>query len=183
MDQPTGTLLAAIVAAFASIICLFVSLANQKGAEFRGAHRKILEKHIEDLSEAIHQMLASCDVIVKRIDKGQDVTEWISKFDESKSKIEAIRRKLRYPLWGIDGGIRSLVRLKDWVLHVKIVPGQQREILDMGEGLRKAVDGAIKYSYVEGSPPNLFHRVQVYCRVVMLKRAYKKAMKMSVPAA
>lgn len=71
------------------------------------------------------------------------------------NKLKQLRWKIRYPLWGIDEGLKTIGRLHDWSLHFKKTPEEAKKLLDQGDMLRKAIDKVIKSSYINGRPPSI----------------------------
>lgn len=176
MDESTATLFAAIIAAVVSIIVLLLQVLSAYDAESRGAHRQIIEPYLADLGESLHSILATSEIMMKA---KSDVSynEWKRKAHTSQDALRAIRGKVRYPLWGIDEGIRVMIRVPNWITHFKKrVPGS-REVLDAADDLRITLDDVIRHSYSWGRPPTVCERWRVARRATALRSLFEEAMR------
>ncbi|HKH61081.1 MAG TPA: hypothetical protein VKA49_09635, partial [Flavitalea sp.] len=61
IDRGFATLVAAIIAAFLSLLTLLAT----KSTEIRAAHRKTLESFIYDISDSVHQLIATSNILLK----------------------------------------------------------------------------------------------------------------------
>ena len=101
MNTEVATLVAAGIAAFASIVVLIISLNAQRLSELRAAHRRNLDTFIADLAEAIHESVACANILLKT--KSTDANRnWRERGDLASKKLKSLRRQIRYPLWGIE---------------------------------------------------------------------------------
>jgi hypothetical protein len=172
MQPQTATLIAAVIAAFASFIVLLLNLRAGRLGELRAAHRKTLEAHITSLGEAIHETVATSHILLMARTE-VSVESWRERSQKAKAKFQELGPKLRYPLWGITDALRTLSRLPDWVEHARAkFPKEARIICDAGRDLSATLDRTIKDCYSEGRVPTLFERAMVGYRVWRFKRAY-----------
>ena len=125
-SDEVATLVAAGVAAGASILTLGISLFTNRRAEARAAHRLALADQLPVLAEGLHEVSATAEIIRKRFVAGQDPRPWIARFETGKAKLDVIRPRIRYTLWGLDEGIRTLSRLGHWVATYRDQDGAER---------------------------------------------------------
>jgi hypothetical protein len=172
LDQATAAIIAASIAALASIANLFFNIFNQIMLENRSAYRKTLERHYNTLGELLHQSVAISDVIAKRISLSQGIESWTNKNSKVKKKLEYCRKQVRYSLWGVDDGLRRMTRVSNWVTHCKCIPDRVYEIVVTADKLRKCLDRIIMNSYKKGRRPTLLDRLKVKYRVWRLEKKY-----------
>ena len=113
------TLIAALIAAITSLINILISVIAGKYSEFRSAHRKSLQSYIEPLGKELHQILATSNVYIERMTSGESQDKWVERATEATNNLKELRWSVRYPLWGVDEGIRTLTRLFDWLTHLQ----------------------------------------------------------------
>lgn len=146
MTTEQTTLIAAVIAAVAATLQIVLSAITSRNSEFRAAHRRILEPYIQDIGRSIHQILASSKMYLKRYGKQQSLDNWRSRAEDAVHRLKEIRWKVRYPLWGIDEGLRVITRVFHWVSHLQDYPDNAEKLFKAGDNLRKALDEAIKNS-------------------------------------
>lgn len=105
MTKEEVTLIAAIIAATASIVTLFLNLRAQKSAEIRVSYRDSLKPHIVELGEALHEIVASSNIYLFKTKSDEARENWREKHEKAKDNIKSLRTKVRYQLWGLDKGI------------------------------------------------------------------------------
>lgn len=173
-------ILAALVAAVASLSSVVLNMFLSRASERKNSHRKLLECYFFQLSESLHSILACTDTVVRRLDQNMSIESWREKGTKSGKELKFIIPKVRYLLWGVERGIRDLVRLMGWSLHVQIVPNGSRQLLKRGDSLRKAIDSAILSSYTSGKPPSALHRLNVRYKSWCLRKKYYELMNMNL---
>lgn len=151
MDKPTATLIAAIIAAIASLISIFAN----KAAEFRAAHRRTLSDYIHDLSKTLHQIIATSKILTN-YNTDENLKNWRGKAQEAKENLKKMRPELRYTLAGLDLGFRTSSRLPDWVEHARGYPEYEKKLVEKGANISEALDGCIRRSYQKGRPPRFY---------------------------
>lgn len=161
IDAPTATLIAAAVAAAASILNLVLSSFLHKSAEERAQYRGLLQPHIETLGYNLHQLLATATVAMKRAGMKQPIESWMERNKKASDELKLLLPRLKYPLWGIDSGIRELTRLHAWLEHSIKQQERRESLLESAEILRKVLDIAIRNSFMKGEAPGLFCRWRV----------------------
>ncbi|MDB5268489.1 MAG: hypothetical protein JWP58_1529 [Hymenobacter sp.] len=151
MDEGTATLTASVIAALASIYQL---IAGQD-SEIRASNRKTLESNIHDLSECIHQTIATSNIIVKAKSNVGRIN-WRAKATLAKNQLKLIRPKVRYSLWGIDNALNRLSRFPDWIEHTIPYPVYSKKILFAGNMLGEALDNCVRKCYLNGRTPRYY---------------------------
>lgn len=146
----------------ATLISLTVGYVTGRRSEFRAAHRKVLGEHVDELARAIHETVATSNVIFKRVRRGESWNTWYDRAQQAAEDLKTLRRKLRYPLWGFDNALRSLTRLPDWLGHVREDREGTKELLERADRLRDLLDTMIRRAYLRGRPPTPLDRVQVW---------------------
>lgn len=173
MSTETATLIAAAVAALASVAGLVLNLVAQTRAEVRQANRALLGPHLNDLARSLHEVLASATILSKaRTDKSRE--NWRKRAADAQGRIKGFRSELRYPLWGIHEGLRVISRLPNWLEHTHDLPEVAQELWADGNRLRNALDLAIRDAYVWGRPPSRRRRRRVNYFARRLRTLYAK---------
>ena len=114
MDASTVTLVAALIAAAASILSLLLRSRSELRAELREINRKKLESLVDDLGDAMHKLVA-CSTLRVRDKEDANIGYWDSKIHEARTSLRKIRPRVRYQLWGLDEGLKALIVLPDWL--------------------------------------------------------------------
>jgi hypothetical protein len=163
MKAEQATLLAAVVAAGASLITLAITTIVARSADLRSARRSALVASFNELGGLLYSLVA--------LSKKMTQVKSDAKFAEVRAQAEAVaervdvlRRDTRYVLWGIDGGFRVIKWIPVYIAHFKQERTGPRadEIIKRGTKLRKAMDAAISNAYFSGTRPSLFHRLRVW---------------------
>jgi len=169
MNATTATLVAASIAATASILTLILRVGSEWRTELRKVNRSRLEPHVADLGDAIHKIVAT-SVLSVRDERTANVEYWRKLKADARRTLRQLRRTLRYPLWGLDDGIKALICLPDWV-----TPDDSADydaVLLAATKLRASLDNSIRRCYRDGRPPTLFERVVVQLYVARLRREW-----------
>lgn len=156
MTTQEATLVAAVVAAMASLAKLFFD----RFAEGRSSARELLQPLISEMGESAYGIVATCTVLVEA-ESPQKFRSWYAKACREREKLKALRPKLRYPLWGVDEGLRVLVRLPDWCSHARSDSVRARRLLTHATSLRHMLDVVALRCYRSGRQPNILERAQV----------------------
>ena len=160
MDSGTATLLAAVVAAVASLATLVLSTLTSRAAEFRASFRQSLDPHIADLGEAIHETIAISKMLIRA--QGDESTgNWRLRGKRAQGQLKSLRGQMRYSLWGVDEGLRVLTRVPDWLDHLRTFPESSEKLFARATGLSEYVDLVIYRAYRRGRPPNFLERMRV----------------------
>lgn len=182
MEAQTATLIAASIAAAASLSALYFNLRGSRLSELRVAHRKTLEPSINELGEALHETVATSHILLKARSDVSAIS-WRNRSQVAKGKLLALVPKLRYPLWGITDALRTLSRLPDWVEHSRLkYPQHALIICTKGTKLSRALDRTIKNCYAMGRAPALRERIEVLYLVRSFRRSYKRFQDEKIPS-
>jgi hypothetical protein len=166
----TATLAAAAVAAVAATLSLLVTTVAAYRREGREAQRAALQPHLAALADGIHQTVATSFTQQKALAAGSRDTaaKWRKLGQDASGELERIRLEIRYPLPGLDDGLRNLTRVPAWVGHRK---GQADgdELLAKADALARALHRAIETSWRRGRPPGWIRRHQIARKVRALR--------------
>lgn len=156
MTTQEATLVAAVIAAIASVLKLFFD----RFAEGRTSTRELLQPLIAEMGEAVYGVVATSSVLVEA-ETPKKFSSWYAKACREREKLQTIRPKLRYPLWGIDEGLRVLQRLPDWCSHARADKARASSLLKHASNLRHIIDLTALRCYRAGRQPNIVERLQV----------------------
>ena len=167
MDKGEATLIAALVAASASVLKLFLDYFSAG----RENHRELLQPLLMELGEAIYGVVATSNIISKaRSDEAFSNASIKAKAEQK--RLKDLRPKLRYPLWGLDEGVRVLTRLPDWVSHVRRSPQKLEKLLKQADALRSAIDRVAFACYRAGRTPTRLESWKIRIRAWRCRRTY-----------
>lgn len=166
----TATLAAAAVAAVAATLSLLVTTLAAYRREGREAQRAALQPHLAALADGIHQTVATSFTQQKVLATGsrEGAAKWRKLGKDASSELERVRLEIRYPLPGLDDGLRNLTRVPDWVGHRK-GHADGDELLAKADALAKALHRAIESSWRRGRPPGWIRRRQIARKVRALR--------------
>jgi len=170
VETTTATLIAAAIAAAASIITLVLRLSSDRSAEARRAYREGLGPVIQELGNALH-MTVACSVLSIRDQETSNRDYWESRKAHARAALRKLRPQLRYQLWGMDDGLKAMICLPDWV-----TTNNERDydhLLNAATDLRRALDESIRRCYHGGRPPSLVERLVISYRVQKLRGVWE----------
>jgi small-conductance mechanosensitive channel len=168
-----ATLIAAVIAAIASVFTLVWNILAARSAEMRVAHRQSLEKHIHELSSAIHSTIATTKILTQA-KTDVSVKNWRDRATEAQNKLKELRVILRYPLWGITDAMGTLTRLPDWIDNAREYQEYASEFFAKGKSLGTEIDISIRNSYTYGRPPTIYERFRVRLAEKQLENVFEK---------
>lgn len=172
MEEETVTLVAACIAATASVFGLVFNALIARSREGRESHRRLLEPHLAPAAEALHTVVACADIIAKtKTDESRG--NWRDRATNAREMLEGVRRAVRYPLWGADDGLRTIQRLPNWVENARGLPEHATSLLKSGDDLREALDAAFRSSHARGSAPTFLQRRRINKQAKKLRAAFK----------
>ena len=154
------TLAAALIAAAGSIVGVILQVFASRSSEMRAAQRATLRPYLARLSTNLHQVVAISNIYIKRY-PNHDVENWRERGKEAQEKIKELRWEVRYFLWGLDEGLRTMSHFFDWVTHLQDYPDEAAQLLKRGDELRIALDNAIRNAYLRGTAPSWIDRWKV----------------------
>ena len=168
MDQGTVTLIAAAIAAFASVLTLALRATSKRKAELREINRQALEPFVVELGESIHNLVACSFMIFRYQGDSRQQPKWRARAEAAREVLLSVRPKVRYQLWGLDTGLRVLIRLPDWIVRKHADMDKTTAVLDAAGELCEALDLSIQKCYRFGRPPNAIERKRVERKVTAL---------------
>lgn len=181
LAQSTATLVAAGIAAGASIATLVLNLLGDRRTEMRAAHRQILGGYIEEIADSVHSVMAVSVMIRKRSVNGQDVGEWVRNGGAAAERLKTLRPRVRYQLPGLEEPFRVLSRLPDWTATFKgVQDGSAERLIGAAQELVGTVDAVVARSYKRGLTPNLRSRRRLARKSTAVRAAW--ALRFSSPA-
>ncbi|MCP4264057.1 MAG: hypothetical protein GY777_00520 [Candidatus Brocadiaceae bacterium] len=136
-------------------------------SELRETNRRKLEPLVTDLGDALYKVVAT-NVLSVRDQRTKNVEYWRQLKADARKKLRQLRPKLRYPLWGLDDGIKALICLSDWIDSTG-----NDSILQAATKLRATLDNSIRRCYRFGRPPSLFERLMVNYRVFRMRSEWR----------
>lgn len=148
-----ATVVSALILALGSLVVAIISAVTSRRNDARSAHRSILEPWLTNLGEDIGGVIATANVYFTRVKKGQDLGAWRTRMEAHAEGLERVRRRAKYPLFGIDEPIRDLGRVSSWIQHCHQHIDLGDELLSTAEKLRSKLDRVIAKSYRRGEPP------------------------------
>ncbi len=169
MNEGKAAFLAALIAAFASVTVLVAQLVSSLRSENRGLFRNQLEPLITVLGASMYEILA-CSKMILFPGTNEKLNNWRKKAAKAKGDLSSVRHQLRYPLWGLDEGLRVLTRFPNWVDHCRNDGKRAQKLITSGTWLRRSIDFAVRRCYKFGRPPTIYERLFVqgcayYCRL------------------
>lgn len=173
ISEGEATFYAAIIAAAISLITLVFTLVASSSADLKAARRATLSSSFSELGAFLYELVA-LSVKMKKM-KSDEKFDFIRKEAEAASKkVDELRRKTRYPLWGLDGGLRTIRWVPVYVAHLK----NERDgacaemIINLSTSLRESIDRAICHAYFTGQPPTITQKLIVWWRARRLRKYF-----------
>jgi hypothetical protein len=174
MNTQTVTVVAAIIAAFASVYTMCVNLFAQYYAEMRVAYRKTLEPHLGPLGKSLYETMACSKMLAEKNEEtGASRANWKARADTARDTLKAQRLDLRYSLWGLDEPIRVITRVPNWIEHNKGKAENTKTIILLATDLRKAIDESIRKAYTYGRPLPWWERRSLAKKAKALRESYR----------
>lgn len=161
MTTQEATLIAAAIAAFASVVTLAMNLRAQKTSEMRVSYRASLEPYIHELGAALHEIMATSNIYLFRAKSDESRANWRTKHENARDSIKELRLKVRYQLWGIDGGLNTISKVGDHSTHLLDDDKRARELIENASKLRELLDLVIMRSFKRGAPPTIIESLRV----------------------
>lgn len=160
ISAPIATLLASSIAAIASVVVLVMRLRSGESAEARAAYRDELRPYVQEMGDALY-MLVACATLYARDHATKNRDHWNRQLDAAAHKLRGIRFRVRYQLWGLDEGLRSMVFLSFWIRQAEAGEEERKLLVAAATRLRKRLDRTVMRCFLQGRPPNLRERIGV----------------------
>lgn len=172
MSKETATLVAAIIAASASIIGVLLAAFQKRREEVRAATRQAVAENLNELGRLIHETIALSTLQSKYTSDANHKLKYASA-RAAAAKLKSKRLDVRYSLWGIDAGLRELTRLPDWIGHAKNDEDAMANILLAARDLGDVLDAAIRSVYLNGALPSMLAKFKVNRKAKKFRAAYQ----------
>lgn len=158
LDQPTATLIAATLAGVLSLANFVLGQRAGRSSEGRAQYRQLLMPHVTELGEVLHKVVATATVAVGRKKQGRTEGTWLARTKKACDELRDLRLRVKYPLWGVEDGLRALTRLGHWMEAKIEIEDERVALLSSAEALRRALDASVRRAYLRGAPPGLITR-------------------------
>lgn len=171
--EDNATLIAALLAAAASMwTALFVAVSKRQ-EDMRNAVRQAAATDVHEVGQLIHETIA-LSTLLSRYSSPETFKPKYSEAVAVAGKLKKKRLEVRYSLWGLDAGIRELTRLPSWLGHAKHDVAASTRILAAGKALGNSLDGAARQVYITGTLPGLFGRWNIERKRLALRKVYEE---------
>ncbi len=167
----TATLIAALIAAGASLYTVIATSRANRSVARENAHRVASAENLKALGKAVHETVALTDLLARaRPERWKEKQELARR---PARELKDLRLEVRYFVWGIDNGIRTLTRYPDWVSHTKDFPAVREKMVRAGRKLGRQIDLAVRDTLLSGNLPSLWRRASVKLAAVRLKNVQR----------
>jgi hypothetical protein len=173
LSKEDATVLAAMVAALAALVSALAAIVSARNRESRDSHRALLVQLVSQLGTAIHGTVASCQVFVIRVRNGGALDIWLERARKSSGRLKKQIPRVKYPLWGIEDGLRVIARLPDLLSHHRKNPDKAEALFEQGERVRLLIDSVIFECYTRGRSPSSAERKSVRVAVACFDKQWK----------
>lgn len=174
LSKLDSTAFAAIIAAFASLITLAFTIVTSFGIDRKVAHRASIQESLNEMGGFLYQIVALSETMRKSKSE--------QKFADNRYrarlaclKLDEISRRLRYALWGIDEGFRTMRMIPSYIANLKDVRFDEDavKVIAMATSLRCILDKAVMNSYLNGTSPGWYMQIRVWWSYYRLRRYFK----------
>lgn len=157
MSTQDATLIAAGIAAAASLAKLFSDMLSARGAATRAAHRSVLQPHLVALATGIHGVMAGAVLAHRLLKSGKAPGSTLANSRVAAEALKTCRLEVKYSLPGLQEPLRTLTRAPDWIATYKGDPSGDL-LLTCMQRLSRMVDRAVTQSYRRGRPPTTWEQ-------------------------
>lgn len=151
VTREEATLIAAAIAAVASVAKLLADVFTARTGATRAAHRAVLEPHLCKLAVSIHGAMAGTKIVHDRAKVGQEPGNAMTSARSAAADLKSHRLEVKYSLPGLEDPLGTITRAPDWIAHYK--DGSGDALLKSLQQLGRLVDATITRSYQRGRPP------------------------------
>lgn len=171
MANENITLIAALIAAAASLVGLGVNMISAFYAEKRSAYRLSFQNSFLELGQLLYAIVA-LSVKMRKSNSDEAFHKERVKANQVAQDTDALRRKLIYALWGVEDGIKQLVWVPTSIALLKNRrSGKEAKLVtDKATRLRMALDKIVRRAYLTGKPPGYFDRAVIRWKALRLRR-------------
>lgn len=153
---------AAILAAVTSLLSLLSTIVSSKNSERRSAFRQTFQTSLNETGALLYRIVAASQKMTEmKRDETFNAARDVA--DKSCRRLDQLSRELRYALWGIDEGFRTMRMIPSYIGNLKNDRKGERanRIIALSTELREALDNSVRKAYLKGKPPGLFHKIIV----------------------
>lgn len=137
----------------------------------RGAIRQAAAKNLNDVGRLVHEVIALSYVLAK-VSSDQAHKEKHEKAREAADRLKSKRLDVRYSLWGIEEGLRTLTRIPDWVAHMRVDTKRREQLLVAASELGAILNDVIRKTYLTGAVPARCSRWRVQRKAAKAKSIF-----------
>jgi hypothetical protein len=183
MTNENITLIAALIAATASLMGLFLNMISAFYAEKRSAYRLSFQSSFLELGQLLYAIVA-LSVKMRKSNSDEAFDKERNKANQAAKEADALRRKLIYALWGVEDGIKQLVWVPTSIALLKNRrSGKEAKLVtDKATQLRMALDKIVRRAYLTGKPPSYFDQAIIKRKAMRLRR-FCQSLGMETPEA
>ena len=175
LSKLDSTAWAAIIAAATSILSLAVTIIVNSRGERRIAMRQSLQDSLNQVGGLLYRIVATSQ---KMTDMRTDVTFQTARkvADKCCIELDARSREIRYALWGIDEGFRTMRMIPNYIANLKAERTGPRaaRVIELSTELRISIDNSIRKAYRNGTVPSCTSRFTVWWKQQRLKDYFAK---------
>lgn len=181
MANENITLIAALIAAAASLMGLVINLISAFYAEKRSAYRLSFQNSYLELGQLLYAIVA-LSVKMRKSNSDEAFQKEREKANKVAQEADALRRKLIYALWGVEDGIKQLIWVPTSIALLKNRrTGKEAELVtDKATRLRIALDKIVRRAYLTGKPPGYFDKAIIRWKAMRLRR-YCQSLEIETP--
>jgi hypothetical protein len=106
-------------------------------------------------------LLTTCSNYTKRVETGDLNPNGLMDAIQAADNLGNIRAKVKYPLWGIDLGLQTLLDIPKWLKDWGVDSTAQKRLLMEASNLRHLIDEIIRRSYHNGHPPTKWQMLKI----------------------
>lgn len=162
MTREGAILVAAGIAAIASVGGLFINAWAAFVTERRSAYRFSLQESFLELGQVLYEVMALSSKM-RKSNSDEAFAAAREQAEEVAKQADELRRKLMYALWGIEDGVKQIVWVPTCMALLKNHRKGERAkgVLEKGTSLRMSLDKAVRHAYLSGKPPGLIDQAVV----------------------
>lgn len=172
MTTQTATLIAAAIAAFVSVLNLFLAGSFRKREEMRAAIRAASVGNLDSVGRLVHEVIA-LSYVLSKANSDQSHKEKHERGRAAADKLKDKRLDVRYSLWGIEEGLRTLTRVPDWTAHTRNDVMRREKLLIAASDLGNVLDNTIRRTYLTGAVPSSYSRWLIKRKASKIEAIFK----------
>jgi len=164
----------AIIAASAAVLVAVLTYTGAGENVRRAAVRSLINEDIQELGNLIYRIVAISKKTV-RAKSSESREKWRKESYECRNKLNELRGRVRYSLWGIDDGLRALRSSTFYAEHYIDDKINADRMLKRSTNLRIALDKAIVDAFHMGRPPRFWQIWSIQFCAWRLNRCFSES--------